>query len=382
MDAGEGKYNRKGQAPALGIKARALRNSVSIHIQGDSNMPEASKTIFRSRHDRNYTVVSNELLCNPNLSGKAKWILLYLLSKPADWETRVGDIVAHGTDGRNAVLSGIRELKEAGYLRKVRVACPSTGRVLRWETHVFDSPQLPQGPTGGEESATSPDDGNPPSGNPHSGNPQCGKSDTTKYGSKEKNDLKKEPTTTKQATPSGGGGSSTDSEVSFEEWSNAQKIAALIAEGGYIGEDGELHSYRVTKQLIKACIGHNQKSAEQALMSTWEFMANQRTQGMRIRSPQGVLIKALRDWQQPTEEFEALHMSSIKIEQQTREWASLAQRCGMLSHTAFAWGHWECVVKSSGKAYTLPYNALPPGMEHVTVADMKGYLEGLLEQSA
>lgn len=192
----------------------------------------------------------------------------------------------------------------------------------------------------------------------------------------------KNSTTTKQATPSGGGGSSTDSEVSFEEWSNAQKIAALIAEGGYIGEDGDLHSYRVTKQLIKACIGHNQKSAEQALMSTWEFMANQRTQGMRIRSPQGVLIKALRDWQQPTEEFEALHMSSIKIEQQTREWAGLAQRCGMLSHTAFAWGHWECVVKSSGKAYTLPYDALPPGMEHVTVADMKGYLEGLIEQSA
>lgn len=125
-----------------------------------------TQTVFRSTHVRNYTVFSNELIANAELSWKAKGILMYLLSKPVDWQTRLEDVVKHGKDGREAVLSGIKELKEAGYLKKVRVTDPSTKRVVRWETHVFEHPQ------------SEPDVGNPDSGFPGSGKP-----DATKYGS-------------------------------------------------------------------------------------------------------------------------------------------------------------------------------------------------------
>lgn len=151
-------------------------------------MPNDAKTIFRSKHRRNYTVVSNEILYNPGLSGKAKWVLMYLLSKPEDWQTRISDIVAHGTDGRDAVLSGIKELKAAGYLQKVRVTCPETKRVLRWETHVFDEPQ-PELQNTGKPHVEKPD----------SGKPQSGKADTTKYGSNQRTELTHSLTTTKEA---------------------------------------------------------------------------------------------------------------------------------------------------------------------------------------
>jgi hypothetical protein len=125
-----------------------------------------SQTVFRSTHVRNYTVFSNDLIANPDLSWKAKSILMYLLSKPADWQTRLEDIVKHGKDGRDAVLSGIKELKKAGYLKKVRITDPATKRVVRWETHVFEHPQS-----------------EPDVENPDSGFPDSGKADATKYGS-------------------------------------------------------------------------------------------------------------------------------------------------------------------------------------------------------
>ena len=132
------------------------------------------KTVYRSSHRKNYTVIGNQLIAKPDLSWKAKGVLIYLLSKPEDWITRLGDIVKHSTDGRASVLSGLKELKQKGYLEKVRVTDPRTGRVSHWETIVHEEPVT-----------TSPDVENPHSGNPHSGNPHSGKSNGTKYGDKQ-----------------------------------------------------------------------------------------------------------------------------------------------------------------------------------------------------
>lgn len=131
-----------------------------------------SKTIFRNKKKKNYTVIGNQLINTPELSWKAKGMLIYLLSKPEDWVTRLEDIVKHSTDGRAAVLSGIKELKQKGYLEKVRVTDPKTGQVSHWETIVHEEPM-----------PTTPDVENRHSGNPDCGFPESGKSNTTKYGS-------------------------------------------------------------------------------------------------------------------------------------------------------------------------------------------------------
>lgn len=140
----------------------------------------ANQTVYRSSHKRNYTVIGNQLVSSADLSWKAKGILIYLLSKPEDWVTRLDDIVKHSTDGRASVLSGLKELKQKGYLEKVRITDQKTGQVTHWETIVHESPI-----------ATSPDVENRHSGNPDSGNPQSGKSNPTKYGSIQNTHLQK-----------------------------------------------------------------------------------------------------------------------------------------------------------------------------------------------
>lgn len=133
-------------------------------------MVTQNQTVYRSSHKRNYTVIGNDLLNNAELSWKAKGILIYLLSKPEDWTTRLGDIINHSTDGRAAVMAGLKELKTKRYLEKIRVIDPKTGKVVRWETIVHEQP------INTENSSFGPD-----VENPHSGYPDSRKSNTTKY---------------------------------------------------------------------------------------------------------------------------------------------------------------------------------------------------------
>lgn len=93
---------------------------------------------FRTQKTNNFTVVRNEFINDPMLSAKAKGILLYLLSKPDDWETRLEDIEAHMADGIDSIKSGVRELKGRGYMVRNRRHL-SDGR-FQWETLVLEVP--------------------------------------------------------------------------------------------------------------------------------------------------------------------------------------------------------------------------------------------------
>lgn len=96
-------------------------------------------SIYRTQKTRNYTTVGNEFINDPSLSAKAKGILLYLLSKPDNWETRTEDIVAHMADGIDSIKSGIKELRLAGYMLRKQVQ-NKEGRFVGWETRVFETP--------------------------------------------------------------------------------------------------------------------------------------------------------------------------------------------------------------------------------------------------
>jgi len=95
--------------------------------------------IFKTQKTGNYTTVSNEFINDPSLTAKAKGILLYLLSKPNDWETRTEDIVEHMADGIDSIKSGLKELQNSGYMLRRRIH-GSRGRFSGWETLVFESP--------------------------------------------------------------------------------------------------------------------------------------------------------------------------------------------------------------------------------------------------
>ena len=68
----------------------------------------------------NYTQISNDIIRNPQLSFKARGILILFLSNKEGWHTFVETISTSfsNCDGRTSITSGIKELEELGYVKK------------------------------------------------------------------------------------------------------------------------------------------------------------------------------------------------------------------------------------------------------------------------
>lgn len=73
------------------------------------------------RRENPFVQIDRNILEDPNLSWKAKGILCYLLSKPKEWTVRTEDLANKGSCGRETILSGMRELRQAGYARIMHI---------------------------------------------------------------------------------------------------------------------------------------------------------------------------------------------------------------------------------------------------------------------
>jgi hypothetical protein len=74
--------------------------------------------------ESDFTIVPNQTI-NDKLSWAARGMLLYLCSKPDDWEVNISDLVNQTTgsakrSGRDAVRKIMDELVECGYMRKTQ----------------------------------------------------------------------------------------------------------------------------------------------------------------------------------------------------------------------------------------------------------------------
>lgn len=67
-----------------------------------------------------FTQVTNLVLNDPLLSWKAKGIYAYIYSKPDGWDFSARRIAKDAKDGNDGTISGIRELEEAGYIKRER----------------------------------------------------------------------------------------------------------------------------------------------------------------------------------------------------------------------------------------------------------------------
>lgn len=86
-------------------------------------------------------------LNDERLSWKAKGIIAYMLSMPDDWVFYIDELVKHSKDGRDAFRSGLKELKDCGYVERKPMKDSETGKITSWETIVrevplTDSPQV------------------------------------------------------------------------------------------------------------------------------------------------------------------------------------------------------------------------------------------------
>lgn len=87
-----------------------------------------------------FTIVNNRVLEDRQLSWKARGLLVYLLSRPDDWECRTAHLVRIAPDGIHTVRSALRELEDARYIRRHRRQ-DRNGHWLMYTT-VYDTPYV------------------------------------------------------------------------------------------------------------------------------------------------------------------------------------------------------------------------------------------------
>lgn len=104
-------------------------------------------SIYRVKKNANYVVMNRTVLNDECLSWKAKGLHAYMLSMPDDWIFYNEELVKHSTDGIAVLKNAIKELKQSGYLVRKPVK-DEKGRILSWETHVFECPEVGFPPSG------------------------------------------------------------------------------------------------------------------------------------------------------------------------------------------------------------------------------------------
>ncbi|MEM5644710.1 DnaD domain protein [Bacillus cereus] len=124
--------------------------------------------IVRVEKNKNYSVVNNTGLRDERLSWKAKGILAYILTLPDDWVFYREELATHAKDGLDSLRSGMKELKEYGYLQRLPIR-NDKNKIVSWETVIHEVPQvepLADFPPVEEPPVEKPPVENPPVGNP------------------------------------------------------------------------------------------------------------------------------------------------------------------------------------------------------------------------
>lgn len=70
------------------------------------------------KQDGDFVLVHKQFIYDSKLSARAKGILLYLLSRPNDWQIYTSEIQKHMIDGIKSVNSAVKELMDAGYIKR------------------------------------------------------------------------------------------------------------------------------------------------------------------------------------------------------------------------------------------------------------------------
>ena len=121
------------------------------------------------RKQDHFTILDNAALNDDRLSFRARGVLAYILSKPADWRTTSVALARVAKEGRDAIRAALNELKEAGYVVYEKIRDAATGRIATICT-VYEVPV--EGANSPEVvRLAAPGPGKPASGAPHPGNP-------------------------------------------------------------------------------------------------------------------------------------------------------------------------------------------------------------------
>jgi len=95
--------------------------------------------IIKIHKKEKFVVVNNKLARNKNLTLKAKGLMLYLLSLPADKKITVKELEKHTIEGLDSLHNAVSELIKEGYINK-RTYRNKNG-LFQTEYTVYEYPQ-------------------------------------------------------------------------------------------------------------------------------------------------------------------------------------------------------------------------------------------------
>ncbi|MGN0162269.1 MAG: helix-turn-helix domain-containing protein [Candidatus Ornithomonoglobus sp.] len=119
---------------------------------------------YRISNKYNYTVISNTCIRDKNLSLKAKGLHTLMMSLPDNWEYSIRGLTAICKESKTAVMSALRELIDAGYVKRVKIQSAGNG-FHKWIYSIYEAPQS------GSPGAENPCSENPNAENPNAENP-------------------------------------------------------------------------------------------------------------------------------------------------------------------------------------------------------------------
>lgn len=127
----------KAKRPPLRHEGRFQIEDVTLVAD---TLPDSTPSVLHKHpKTRGYVQIENDVARSPNLSLKAAGLLLHILSLPNGAPIGSRVIAASRPDGRTAILSAFRELREAGHVVQEKVQRPNG----QWVTisHVFECPE-------------------------------------------------------------------------------------------------------------------------------------------------------------------------------------------------------------------------------------------------
>lgn len=98
--------------------------------------------VMRVHKNANYTVMSNTHFKEKGMSLKAKGLLSLMLSLPDDWDYSIAGLATLSKDGKDSVMSALKELEQFGYLIRTRLT-DERGRFAGYDYDIFEAPRRP-----------------------------------------------------------------------------------------------------------------------------------------------------------------------------------------------------------------------------------------------
>ncbi len=120
--------------------------------------------VIRINKTVDYTVMSNSHFREKEMTLKAKGLLSLMLSLPDDWDYSINGLVTLSKDGKDSVMTALKELEEFKYLKRTRTT-DEKGQFAGYDYDIYEQPFTDQ-PTAAKPTTEKPYAEKPNTDNP------------------------------------------------------------------------------------------------------------------------------------------------------------------------------------------------------------------------